>query len=130
MVTGIDGYKENICSKQEKTSDNPDGKFVWSEGSEGVVAAHYLVGRSENISKANYYHAETARYRMSNGGVPYSTLPVSPSAPLWNWTDANSIAGTTWFYFNERSPRVNPFQPCILPPMWYVYLPVVVKTAP
>ena len=60
---------------------------------------------------------------MDNGGAPYSRLPVNPSDPLWNWTDANSIAGTTWFYFNELPTRVNPFQPRIL----RVYLPLVMK---
>lgn len=127
IVTGIDGYKENTCSTREVTPDNPYGDFVWSEGSEGMVAACYLAG---DLVKADYYHGETARYMMGNGGVPYSTLPVNPSDPLWNWTDANSIAGTAWFYFNECAPRANPFQPWILPPPWYVYLPLVMKLSP
>jgi hypothetical protein len=101
MVTGIDGFKESTCS--------PD--LVWSEGSEGMVAAYYLAGGAENQAKAGYYHAETASYMMPNGGVPYSNKPARPSDPYWNWTDANSIAGTAWFLFNEPWPRLNPFQP-------------------
>jgi len=127
IVTGIDGYRETFSSTLEVAPDNPYGDFVWSEGSEGMVAARYLAG---DPVKANYYHTETARYMMSNGGVPYSTLPVSPSKPLWNWTDANSIAGTAWFYFNEHSPRINPFQPWTLPPPSCVYLPLVMKVSP
>jgi hypothetical protein len=127
MVTEIDGYKENTCSTREViTPSNPYGDFVWSEGTEGMVAACYLAGDPANIAKADYYHSETASYMMDNGGVPYSTLPVNPSDPLWNWTDANSIAGTTWFYFNELSTKVNPFQPRIL----RVYLPLVMKQSP
>jgi len=127
IAAGIDGYKETFSSTLEVAPDNPYGDFVWSEGSEGMVAARYLAGDSV---KANYYHTETASYMMSNGGVPYSTLPVSPSVPLWNWTDANSIAGTAWFYFNEHSPRINPFQPWTLPPPSCIYLPLVMKMSP
>jgi hypothetical protein len=117
MVTEIDGYKESTCSTD----------FVWSEGSEGMVAACYRAGDPENIAKADYYHDETASYMMGNGGVPYSTLPANPTDPSWNWTDANSIAGTAWFYFNERSLKVNPFQP--QSPVRCIYFPIIMKRA-
>ncbi len=122
MVTGIDGYKDNNCSV-----DND--KLVWSEGSEGVVAARYFISGTDNIAAADYYHAETASYMMANGGVPYSTLPVNPSDPLWNWTDTNSIAGAAWFYFNEPCLRLNPFQTWAQPANSCPknYLPLVLK---
>lgn len=131
-VTSIDGYKEKARDKYYQTEDNPIGDFVWSEGSEGVVAARYLVG-DDNL--ADYYHGETASYLMANGGVPYSTIGVPDSAaldkPLWSFSDNNSIAGTAWFYFNEVHSRINPFQPSAqLPGLCTVYLPVIMKSAP
>jgi hypothetical protein len=107
-VTGIDGFKENDGHVR---CESKVGNLVWSEGSEGVIAALYSIGSTKSIRDANYYHVETASYMMANGGVPYSTLPANPSDPNWNWTDTNSIAGTAWFYFNEPSIRLNPFQP-------------------
>ncbi|MEZ4641765.1 MAG: PKD domain-containing protein [Chloroflexota bacterium] len=107
MVTEIDGYRENVCSNEEG--------FVWSEGSEGIVAARYMAGGPDNIAAANIYHAETASYQMPDGGVPYTTLPPNPADPQWTWTDTSAIAGTAWFYFNERFPYINPFQPWSTP---------------
>jgi hypothetical protein len=121
-VTGVDGFRENDCST------NDEG-LVWSEGSEGMVAAYYLAGRP---AKARYYHQETASYRMDNGGVPYSNLPPNPSDPYWNWTDKNSIAGTAWFRFNEGMWKINPFQPwseLLVLADYAVFLPLV-RTAP
>jgi hypothetical protein len=119
-VTGIDGFKENDCSAD-------DEGLVWSEGSEGMVAALYLAGE---LAEARYYHLETASYKMDNGGVPYSTLPPHPANPLWNWTDNNSIAGTAWFYFNEGTWKLNPFQPWTMLLIRSVYLPIVTKSLP
>jgi hypothetical protein len=125
VVTGIDGFKENDGNPNcESTAED----LVWSEGSEGVVAALYATGNAGNIAKADYYHAETASYMMANGGVPYSTLPPNPSDLLWNWTDTNSIAGTAWFYLNEPSVRLNPFRYWTYPsPSTKIYLPIILK---
>ena len=114
-VSSIDGFKEKIRDRYYQTSDNPIGDFVWSEGSEGVVAAYYLCGDTTN---AEYYHDETESYMLSNGSVPYSTMGVLDSAaykkPAWSFTDSPSIAGTAWFLFNEpdaNGKTLNPFAP-------------------
>lgn len=113
MVTGINGYNESTCAHE----------LVWSEGSEGMVSAYHF---ADNSSLADEYHQETESYMLPNGGVPYSTLPSNPSDPHWNWTDAPSIAGTAWFYFNEQTKPVNPFQPWGT--QWRtVFLPTVLK---
>ncbi len=125
-VSGIDGYKERAREKYYQTPGNPRGEFVWSEGTEGVVAARYL---NNETASADYYHAETTSYKLANGGVPYSTLPVpdsvgfKPSAcdnrikDSWSFGDNASVAGTAWYYFNQllSNARLNPFQPYAIP---------------
>ena len=121
-VSGIDGYKEAARDSFYQTTANPTGNFVWSEGTEGVVAARYLAGETTD---ADYYHDETASYTLTNGGVPYSTTSPPDSAAYisrgkaaWSFGDNASVAGTAWYLFNEEDAggnRLNPFQPYDLP---------------
>jgi len=81
---------------------------LWPEGTEGMVAAYYLVGDRE---KADEYHAQTRRFAEALDadptdnalGVPYATADTKGLATC------ESVAGTVWFYLNER--QVNPFRP-------------------
>ena len=81
---------------------------LWPEGTEGMVAAYYLVGDRE---KGDTYHAQTRRFAEALDadptdntlGVPYATADTKGLATC------ESVAGTAWFYLNER--RANPFQP-------------------
>ncbi len=125
MVTGIDGFKENDGNPHCESSED---HLVWSEGSEGVVGALYVTGQLDDVNSADYYHAETESYMMANGGVPYTNLPPNPSDLFWNWTNTNSIAGTTWFYFNEPAIRLNPFQYWTYPVPERIYLPIIAKS--
>ncbi len=75
---------------------------VWAEGTEGMVSALHVLGRSEQAAE---YHTQTLRYQDKSGGIPYST----ENADAWPTTPA--VASTVWFLLNELSPVPNPFQP-------------------
>lgn len=124
-VSGIDGYKERARERLYQLPTNLTGNFVWSEGSEGVVAALYAEG---DDTAAAALHAETSSYTLSNGGVPYSTIGIPfnllslPGKENWSFSDDASIAGTTWYMFNEADgsgDRFNPFEPYVItaPPL-------------
>jgi len=78
------------------------GPKVWSEGSEGMVAALLAFGES---GRAWEYHRQTARYQTVSGGIPYATENSD------GWSTAPSVAGTAWFLLNESVPPRNPFKP-------------------
>lgn len=78
------------------------GPKVWSEGSEGMVAALFAFGDEK---RAADYHRQTARYQTASGGIPYATQNSD------GWATYPSVAGTAWFLVNESSPPRNPFRP-------------------
>ncbi|MEI6514830.1 MAG: FISUMP domain-containing protein [bacterium] len=96
-VTGIAGFTEWTGTSH-----------YWAEGTEGLVAAWLMTGQA---GKAAFYHQQT--WRLAEGvaadsrhnklGIPYAT-PDAVGVSV-----KESVAGTAWFYFNERG--VNPFRP-------------------
>lgn len=100
-VQDVDGFKS--CT------ENQD--YIWLEGTEGVTAAFYSIG---DIANFTYFHNQTARVISPNGGIIHTFNESGPDNKAWpgNWR-YNSIASTSWYYFNERG--VNPFmQNCTL----------------
>lgn len=96
-VTGIAGFTE-------RTGMN----YFWAEGTEGMVAAWLMTGQA---GKAAFYHQQSRRLaegvaddsRDNKLGIPYATVDATGVSVK------ESVAGTAWFYFNERG--VNPFRP-------------------
>jgi len=96
-VAGIAGFTEWTGTE-----------YFWAEGTEGMVAAWLMTGQS---GKAAFYHQQTRR--LAEGvaadssenklGIPYATQDAVGVSVR------ESVAGTAWFYFNERC--VNPFRP-------------------
>jgi hypothetical protein len=97
-ASGIQG----ICERM------PNEGYVWSEGTEGMVAALKVLGGADRIGRAERLHAETCRYQSETGGIPYATRNTNGKS------ESPSIAGTAWFLFNELG--INPFAP-LRPPI-------------
>jgi|KBSSwiStaDraftv2_1062776.scaffolds.fasta_scaffold38779_3 hypothetical protein len=85
-----------------RDSDTASPLKVWSEGTEGMVAARLARGE---VDDARIYHEQTARLQSDSGGIPYAT--ESPDG----WSTHPSVAGTAWFLLNELWPPRNPFNP-------------------
>lgn len=96
LVTHVAGFRDAETAAIEK---------VWSEGTEGMVAARFALG---DDTAARLYHQETARLQTASGGIPYATENTD------GWTTDPSVAGTAWFLVNDASPRRNPFAPAIV----------------
>jgi hypothetical protein len=100
-TTGIAGF--NVAEAAHATAK------VWSEGSEGMVAALLLLGdrtgRQDMTEAAARFHAQTARYQAATGGIPYATENGE------GWATEASVAGTAWYLLNSVTPRRNPFHP-------------------
>jgi hypothetical protein len=79
-----------------------DATTVWSEGSEGMVAARLLLGQTD---RALAQHAETRRLQTVTGGVIYATDNGD------GWSTRPSVAGTAWFVLNGLATPRNPFAP-------------------
>jgi hypothetical protein len=79
-----------------------DATTVWSEGSEGMVAARLLLGQTD---RALAQHAETRRLQTVTGGVIYATDNDD------GWSTRPSVAGTAWFVLNGLPTPRNPFAP-------------------
>ncbi len=81
----------------------PSKDSIWVEGTEGVAAAYYSIG--DNV-KGDYLHGQVLQ--DINGGLIYSFSETDPDSIRWNenWRH-NSVASTSWFYFNEQ--KANPF---------------------
>jgi len=100
-VTGITGFTEWTGTKH-----------FWAEGNEGMVAAWRVAGETNKVA---FYHKQTQRFaealdKDSNDkilGIPYASSNSNGASGM------ESVAGTAWFYFNER--RVNPFRPPMKP---------------
>jgi hypothetical protein len=75
---------------------------VWSEGTEGMVAARLWLGQ---VDAARGYHQETSRMQTSSGGIPYA------SENREDWPSVPSAAGTAWYVLNHDWPPRNPFVP-------------------
>ena len=95
LVTDVVGFRDADTAAIGK---------VWSEGTEGMVAARFSIG---DDAAARRYHQETAKLQTASGGIPYATENTD------GWTTDASVAGTAWFLVNEASPRRNPFAPAI-----------------
>ena len=92
-VRDIVGFDESDTSKPHK---------VWTEGSEGMVAALWTMG---DEAGARRYHAQTARLQSESGGILYATDNNS------GWTTAPSVAATAWYVLNGLPTPRNPFNP-------------------
>jgi hypothetical protein len=79
---------------------------VWSEGTEGMVAARLALGDAD---AARAWHEQTMRLQSAAGGIPYATENRE------NWTTRPSVAGTAWFLLNRTWPPTNPFVPDAAP---------------
>lgn len=95
VIIDVDGFK----------SCTGDVDYIWLECTEGAAAAYYSI--CDN-SKGDYFHSQTQRVISPNGGVPHTFTDTDPETIRWpeNWR-LNSVASTSWYYFNER--RINPF---------------------
>ncbi|NQT25601.1 hypothetical protein HQ585_09620 [candidate division KSB1 bacterium] len=99
-VAEIDGFDWDEFKKDKKDNVSQN---VWFEGTEGVVAALFWVGRQQ---EAKYFHDQTKRVMAHSGGIPYST----PHHDIFNRSSNKpAVASTAWFYFNEV--KINPFWP-------------------
>jgi hypothetical protein len=92
-LTDIVGFRDSETASPLK---------VWSEGTEGMVAAYLWLG---DVDDARAYHEQTARLQTASGGIPYAT--DSPDG----WSTRPSVAGTAWFLLNRLWPPRNPFAP-------------------
>ncbi len=96
-IDGIVGYTEWHGSEH-----------YWTEGTESMVSAWLMLGNQE---KADFYHQHTRRVAEALDadptddklGVPYACLLSKETSTT------ESVAGTTWFYYNEAG--INPFRP-------------------
>jgi len=95
-ILGVDGFKS--CTEQ--LTDH-----IWVEATEGAAAAYYNICDDE---RGDYFHSQSQRVISGNGGVIHTFTETDPNNIRWpeNWR-YNSVASTSWYYFNER--RVNPF---------------------
>lgn len=98
-TTGVEGFADTIS--------NVANRLAWAEGTEGMVAALYLLGRSE---EAAFFHSQTGYLQwQESGGIPYA----APNDA--GWTTAPSVAATAWFVLNDplgaNRPGANPFVP-------------------
>ena len=97
-ITDVVGFKDAESASPVK---------VWTEGTEGMVAALLSIGE---IDAARPFHEQTARLQTASGGIPYAT--DSPDG----WSTQASVAGTAWFLLNNLWPPRNPFVPD--PSLW------------
>lgn len=103
-VNGRIGAVENVTGFRD--TESADASKVWSEGSEGMVAARRTLGQTE---AALDQHAETQRLQATTGGVIYATDNHD------GWSMRPSVAGTAWFVLNALTPQRNPFIPGAAP---------------
>jgi hypothetical protein len=96
-LSGVKGFRD--------WADADVGK-VWSEGTEGMVAARLALGDAD---AARAWHEQTMRLQSAAGGIPYATENRE------NWTTRPSVAGTAWFLLNRTWPPTNPFVPDAAP---------------
>lgn len=93
------------------------GRFVWPEGTEGVVAALLDAAwdlkatdptrAAEYLEMAAYFHGQTGRIIGADGGIIYSFWETNPGT----FHDPENVryeavSSTAWYYFNESG--VNP----------------------
>jgi hypothetical protein len=84
-------------------TERPRGSAkIWTEGTEGMVAALFAVGEPE---RAGQYHGQMRSLQGPSGGIPYAT------ANDHGWSTAPSVASTAWHVLNSLNPPRNPFQP-------------------
>jgi hypothetical protein len=103
VVNGRLGPVEHIIGFRD-AEDSSTNK-VWTEGTEGMVAARLALGDED---AARDYHQQTARLQTPTGGIPYATANGD------GWSTDPAVAGTAWFLLNEVSPPRNPFAPAIV----------------
>lgn len=82
------------------------GGGVWFEGTEQMVLTYETLG---DMTKANYFHSQTAKAQSANGGV---LCAVGDGGDYWPTNfNHNAVATTSWYILCSQSPRVNPFKP-------------------
>ncbi len=82
------------------------GGGVWFEGTEQMALTYETLG---DMTKANYFHSQTAKAQSANGGV---LCAVGDGGDYWPTNfQHNAVATTSWYIFCSQSPRVNPFKP-------------------
>jgi hypothetical protein len=94
------GATDAVAGFRDSESASP-GK-VWTEGTEGMVAARLARGE---FDRARAYHSQIARLQTQSGGIPYATDNADA------WSTRPSVAGTAWFLLNQLWPPRNPFAP-------------------
>jgi len=94
-IQRIHGFDENA------TTGLPLDK-IWSEGTEQMVAAYRSSG---NNILADHFHEQILRLQKANRSIPYAT----PNDD--GWVQYPSVSATCWYYFNEGSFPLNPFNP-------------------
>jgi hypothetical protein len=99
VMTGHLGSILNIVGFREAETA---ASKVWSEGTEGMVAARLWLGQAE---EARSYHQETARMQTASGGIPYA------SENSEGWPVDPAVAATAWYVLNDDWPPRNPFVP-------------------
>lgn len=100
VTTGRLGSISNIVGLRD--AETATASKVWSEGTEGMVAARLWLGQ---LDAARLYHRETSRMQTSSGGIPYAS--ENPDG----WPSVASVAGTSWYVLNHDWPPRNPFVP-------------------
>ncbi len=84
------------------------GGGVWFEGTEQMALTYETLG---DMTKANYFHSQTAKVQSANGGI---LCAVGDGGDYWPTNfQHNAVATTSWYILCSQSPRVNPFKPPI-----------------
>ena len=100
VTTGRLGAVSNIVGFTD--AETGRGARIWSEGTEGMVAARLALGQ---LRQASGYHRQTLRMQAPSGGIPYASENAD------GWSTLPSVAGTAWFVLNHDWPPRNPFAP-------------------
>jgi hypothetical protein len=98
-VLDVEGFKSG-------TGEATD--YVWVEATDGVASAYYSVGDN---ARGDFFHSEMARTAAS-GGLVHSFCEVDPEIIRWPENLRHEhLASVAWYYYNEVTPKINPFQP-------------------
>lgn len=92
---GVEGFMDSKPTRRPASH-----KFVWSEGTLGQVLAMSKLEKIHKTKltcqgkKSSDYLKNIFKMKKSDGGIAYSTPTLNP-----DFTNASSVAGTTWLYF-------------------------------
>lgn len=82
----------------------PKNRFVWTEGTLGMVLALQLARMAECDDRAPAAYLAAVAGLADATGVPYATATTNT-----DFTTSSSVAGTAWLYFANQG--YNPFTP-------------------